>query len=1018
MKFRDFLTEKVSGKVIVVYGGGFQPFHQGHMSSYVESKQKFPRADYYVASSSDVKLRPIPFKDKKFLAQQAGVVDNFVQVVQPVNPQEIIAHYNENKDILILVRSEKDPVKYTKKDGSPAYYQPFVSIDKCEPFKNHAYIFVTKKKTFYVAGKQSDSGSQIRQRYSAGDDKIRRQMISDLYPKAKNLAKVKQLLDKYLTVKEDVDFEFEELLTEGVHDQSIFKAVFLAGGPGSGKDYVLDNTLQGHGLTEINLDKAIEFLGSKKGVDDIDSKAKNTTELRQKLALKGRNGVIINGTGDDLGKVQSIKQDLEELGYDTAMIMVNTSDEVSAQRNIERGQRGGRTVPETVRKEKWDSAQDARTEYAKMFGDNYMEFDNSEDLRTAPPEVVKQKKDEMLQLFTNVKNFVSTPPGSEQAQAWVADQMQQKDSLPVSKKGSAVLPHPESNAAEEAKKLGLQYYGFGRYGRNGEVTHRSVHDQLVAVQNMQKEDIDILDEFRTIDSYSKKELDDKFKEFAKNKSRFRKLIRTPLSNDFDVYYSGAGDFHKYVFTEKNTEVPVGEFELDVVTYIRPDFMKPGIKIVTPHLSFDEKYQRKGLARKTYLAFLRMKNYVFMTDRHTQEAATLWDSLAKERDIVTFYYDDREEEVSKYTEHEYKFLGVKSDFKLPKHILEDINEMFTEDLRNWFSKSHPEGDWKRINTKGEVVGPCAREPGEPKPKCMSRAKRESLTKKERAAAVRAKRKHDPNPERKGDPINVSNFGKGKISESYSLSDSSAINLLLLGSDIDEQNLYYNGENDNYDFSEETKRVKLMRDKAGKIRTFMLRRAAAKEAHTHNGVVMKYKNGYVIKLHEENDDARISEESIQTKTTSQWRETSTRCIDSSRGEKILNEGVAELTSGQEYASGTGIETTPTQASGQGKITLQQIRQRKTQKEANDTDSTSFDKSTQINEIDKGIEPGLSMATGGENATRLAPKNKAVKKPFEEAIGAGGEMATSMSDNEELKLKRKGMDLQSFKAKRPIG
>jgi hypothetical protein len=34
----------------------------------------------------------------------------------------------------------------------------------------------------------------------------------------------------------------------------------------------------------------------------------------------------------------------------------------------------------------------------------------------------------------------------------------------------------------------------------------------------------------------------------------------------------------------------------------------------------------------------MKNYVFMTDRHTQEAATLWNSLAKERDIVTFYYD--------------------------------------------------------------------------------------------------------------------------------------------------------------------------------------------------------------------------------------------------------------------------------------------------------------------------------------------------------------------------------------------
>jgi len=88
----------------------------------------------------------------------------------------------------------------------------------------------------------------------------------------------------------------------------------------------------------------------------------------------------------------------------------------------------------------------------------------------------------------------------------------------------------------------------------------------------------------------------------------------------------------------------------------------------------------------------------------------------------------------------------------------------EDLRRWFSKTDPEGGWKRINSKGEAIGPCAREPGEPKPKCMSNEKRAQLTKKERASAVRAKRRNDPDPERKGKPINVSNFGKGKISES--------------------------------------------------------------------------------------------------------------------------------------------------------------------------------------------------------------------------------------------------------------
>jgi len=96
-------------------------------------------------------------------------------------------------------------------------------------------------------------------------------------------------------------------------------------------------------------------------------------------------------------------------------------------------------------------------------------------------------------------------------------------------------------------------------------------------------------------------------------------------------------------------------------------------------------------------------------------------------------------------------------------MKSFKEYFKEDLRNWFDKDHPEGGWKRINSKGEAIGPCAREPGEPKPKCMSNEKRAQLSKKERASAVRAKRKHDPDAERKGEPINVSNFGKGKISE---------------------------------------------------------------------------------------------------------------------------------------------------------------------------------------------------------------------------------------------------------------
>jgi len=76
----------------------------------------------------------------------------------------------------------------------------------------------------------------------------------------------------------------------------------------------------------------------------------------------------------------------------------------------------------------------------------------------------------------------------------------------------------------------------------------------------------------------------------------------------------------------------------------------------------------------------------------------------------------------------------------------------EDLRNWFDPNHPEGGWKRYNTKGEAIGPCAREPGEPKPKCLSNKKAKQLRSqggvKKIASAVKRKRREDPVANRRG------------------------------------------------------------------------------------------------------------------------------------------------------------------------------------------------------------------------------------------------------------------------------
>ena len=45
-------------------------------------------------------------------------------------------------------------------------------------------------------------------------------------------------------------------LQEGVYDPNIFKAFFLAGGPGSGKSYVVRRTTGGTGLKVVNSDPA------------------------------------------------------------------------------------------------------------------------------------------------------------------------------------------------------------------------------------------------------------------------------------------------------------------------------------------------------------------------------------------------------------------------------------------------------------------------------------------------------------------------------------------------------------------------------------------------------------------------------------------------------------------------------------------------------------------------------------------------------------------------------------------
>ena len=492
MKFRDFILEATEKHAVMAFGR-MNPPTTGHAKLVDKVKEVAAdnNASHHVvlSHSQDPSKNPLSAKDKLKHAKRFFPKTNLStsDSEHPTFLHHAAKLHQQGVTHLHMVAGSDRVEEYKKK---LAQYNG----------KHKGALFNFKKITVHSAGERDPdaegaegmSASKMRGHAAKGNLKeFKKGIPSHVQPH--HAEELYSDVRKHMGIKESVDELFEEILEEGVHDKGIFKAVFLAGGPGSGKDYVLDNTLAGHGMTEINSDKALEFLMDKKGLDktmpasekierDVErGKAKNMTELRQRLALHGRNGVIINGTGDDAEKIKKIKGRLEELGYDTAMIMVNTRDEVSASRNVERGQRGGRSVPETVRKQKWQSVQDSRPDLAKLFGDKYVEFDNSEDLRSAKPEIVQAKKEEMLNIYKGVQKFIKTPPKAPQAKDWIGQELEKSDMLPVNTKVDS-MPHSNSGAAEEARQMGLQYYGFGRYGKDGKVTYRSVHDKLQQVK--------------------------------------------------------------------------------------------------------------------------------------------------------------------------------------------------------------------------------------------------------------------------------------------------------------------------------------------------------------------------------------------------------------------------------------------------------------------------------------------------------------------------------------------------------
>lgn len=192
--FKHFFLEDDGDKqgLLVIYPGRFHPFHKGHKSIYDSLVLKFPEADVRIVTSDkiDPPKSPFTFDEKVLMMQLAGVKgDQINKERNPYTPFTLMGDYNSKDTKFIAAISEKDmegPVprfNYTKKDGSPAYFQPLNGqpIDRLQDMDKHGYIMTLPTKTFSVLGVTIKSASQIRDMYASATKADRKTIIEELY---------------------------------------------------------------------------------------------------------------------------------------------------------------------------------------------------------------------------------------------------------------------------------------------------------------------------------------------------------------------------------------------------------------------------------------------------------------------------------------------------------------------------------------------------------------------------------------------------------------------------------------------------------------------------------------------------------------------------------------------------------------------------------------------------------------------------------------------------------------------
>jgi len=218
------------------------------------------------------------------------------------------------------------------------------------------------------------------------------------------------------------------LYTEGVYDPHIFKVIFMTGPMGAGKSTIAQKLVGGTGLRILNLDNFNELMIKKGQVPGgmlTGAQLQNSWEKVQKQKvnfLDGRLGLLVDGSGRNVEDIKENLQNLLNMGYDAACIMVNVDLEVSIDRAkkraaVQAAQYGaGRNVPEELQRNTHSDIQRNIPTLQKIFGNNFFEIDNT----NTPDLTLVQKQ---------INRFMSAPPSKPAALQWITQQKQQRNTL-------------------------------------------------------------------------------------------------------------------------------------------------------------------------------------------------------------------------------------------------------------------------------------------------------------------------------------------------------------------------------------------------------------------------------------------------------------------------------------------------------------------------------------------------------------------------------------------------------------